>query len=117
MEADTPKNGDSLWVKQEIDKIQSHFVSELHRIEGDFKEHFTALNNEFQVRQPKLSEIPLLKKSTREIKESRIFIPRNSVLTDLFQISHIQTLRNVFAATLIILFLHDTIEDIVNDGR
>ncbi|CAF4232168.1 unnamed protein product, partial [Adineta steineri] len=39
------------------------------------------------------------------------------VLTDLFQISHIQTLRNVFAATLIILFLHDTIEDIVNDGR
>ncbi|CAF4079419.1 unnamed protein product [Adineta steineri] len=117
MEADTPKNGDSLWVKQEIDKIQSHFVSELHRIEGDFNEHFTALNNEFQVRQPKLSEIPLLKKSTREIKESRIFIPRNSVLTDLFQISHIQTLRNVFAATLIILFLHDTIEDIVNDGR
>ncbi len=55
--------------------------------------------------------------SNRQITESRIFIPRNSILTDLFEISHIQTLRNVFAATLIIFVIQVTINDIVQDGR
>ena len=51
------------------------------------------------------------------MNESRVFIPRNSLLTDLLQQPHINSLRNVFAATLIILLIQVTINDIVQDGR
>lgn len=51
------------------------------------------------------------------MNESRVFIPRNSLLTDLLQQPHINSLRNVFAATLIILVIQVTINDIVQDGR
>ncbi len=49
--------------------------------------------------------------------ETRIFTPRNSILTDLLQQSHIQSIRNVFAAILIIFVIQVTINDIVQDGR
>lgn len=51
------------------------------------------------------------------MKESRVFIPRNSLLTDLFEISHIQGLRNVFIASLIIFVIQVTINDLIEDGR
>ena len=53
----------------------------------------------------------------REMKESRVFIPRNSILTDLLRQPHIQSLRSVFAATLIIVVIQVTVNDIVQDGR
>ena len=55
--------------------------------------------------------------SNRQIHESRIFIPRNSLLTDLFQISHIQSIRNIFAAALILLMIQVTINDIMQNQR
>lgn len=54
---------------------------------------------------------------TNEKSQSRVFLPRNSILTDLFEISHFQSLRNACAATLILLFIQDTITDYIEDGR
>lgn len=51
------------------------------------------------------------------MNESRIFIPRNSILTDLLEQSHIQSLRNIFLAILIIFIIQVTIDDIVQDGK
>ena len=44
------------------------------------------------------------------------FVHRNSVLTDLFKISHIETVYNIFAATLLIFALNTILSDIVEKG-
>ena len=45
------------------------------------------------------------------------FIVRNSLLTDLFEINHIQTIYHIFIAILILLLLNTMVEDIVDKGR
>lgn len=51
------------------------------------------------------------------MNESRVFIARNSVLTDLFHTSHIRSLRNAFVAVLIIFVIQVAINDLVENGR
>lgn len=45
------------------------------------------------------------------------FTPRNSLLTDLFEINHFQTIYHIFIAILILLFMNTIIEDIVDKGQ
>ena len=44
------------------------------------------------------------------------FIPRNSLLTDLFEISHMQTIYNIFIAILLLLFINTVTDDLVDRG-
>lgn len=44
------------------------------------------------------------------------FLPRNSLLTDLFEIQHIKTIYNIFIVILIILFMSTAIHDIMETG-
>ncbi|XP_055352649.1 sterol O-acyltransferase 1-like isoform X2 [Paramacrobiotus metropolitanus] len=44
------------------------------------------------------------------------FVPRNSMLTDLFEIPHIQTIQYVFIAVLIIFGIHTIMNDIFDYG-
>lgn len=39
------------------------------------------------------------------------------MLTDLFQISHVQCVRNALAAAFMLLVARDTINDLLHDGR
>jgi hypothetical protein len=63
------------------------------------------------------NQTKIFRSSNRQMNESRVFIPRNSVLTDLFQTSHIRSIRNVFVAVLLIVVIQVTINDIVQNGR
>ena len=45
------------------------------------------------------------------------FIARNSLLTDLFQISHINCIRNAFLAGFIMMILRHIINDLIYYGR
>ncbi|XP_077301548.1 sterol O-acyltransferase 1-like, partial [Arctopsyche grandis] len=49
--------------------------------------------------------------------QDRIFIPRNSLLTDLYEISHVRTIYHILIVALIILFLNNLIYDILDTGR
>ncbi len=51
------------------------------------------------------------------MNETRVFIARNSMLTDLFQTSHVRSLRNAFIALLIIFVIQVAINDLVENGR
>ncbi|XP_044734056.1 sterol O-acyltransferase 1-like [Chrysoperla carnea] len=44
------------------------------------------------------------------------FIPRNSLLTDLFDIKHISTIHNIFVVIISFLFLHSSIGDYFETG-
>ncbi|XP_029673952.1 sterol O-acyltransferase 1-like [Formica exsecta] len=44
------------------------------------------------------------------------FLERNSPLTDLFKITHIRTVYNLFMVTVILFFLHTAVNDIIESG-
>ena len=56
------------------------------------------------------------KKSPCGALPSKEYLPRNSLLTDLFEIDHIQTIYHIFVAILILLFMNTMIEDILDKG-
>ncbi|CAF2996933.1 unnamed protein product [Rotaria sp. Silwood2] len=115
-EATISNNNDSQWIKQETEKIRLQLLFELQRFENGINKHFDSLKNNLDLQQKKSSELLIINSSYRQITESRIFIPRNSLLTDLFQISHIRGLRSVFVAILIILVIQVSINDIIENG-
>jgi len=77
---------------------------------SDSKEQISANNrrNSGSVHSIKLS---IIHRRTGE------FISRKSLLTDLFQISHINCIRNAFIAGFILMILHHIINDLVHYGR
>ncbi|CAF0940619.1 unnamed protein product [Rotaria sordida] len=113
----TVNNNDSQWIQDEAEKIRSSLLNELHRIENEVNEQFSSFKNDFELRHPKTSEPLKIKPSYRQMDETRVFVARNSILTDLFETSHIRSIRNVFAAMLLILVIQVTINDIVHSGR
>ncbi|CAF3750192.1 unnamed protein product [Rotaria sordida] len=110
-------NDESQWIKQNTEKIHLKLLFELHGFKNEINEQFNSLKTNLDLQQKKPLEMLTMNSSSRQITESRIFIPRNSLLTDLFQISHIQGLRNVLVAILIIFIIQVTIDDIIEDGR
>ena len=47
----------------------------------------------------------------------RVFIKRNSLLTEMFKINHIRTIRHVFISIMIILALQIFFKDLMEKGR
>ncbi|CAF5103592.1 unnamed protein product [Rotaria sp. Silwood1] len=120
METTISNNNQSQLIKEETEKIHLQILFELQRFKNEVNQHFDSMKNNLNLREKKSSKILTIKSfssSYREITESRIFISRNSLLTDLFQISHIRGLRSVLIAILIILVIQVTINDIIEDGR
>lgn len=62
-------------------------------------------------------EIKKKKESANGKLPEKEFVARNSLLTDLFEISHIQTIYHIFIAILLLLFMSTIIEDVVDKGR
>ncbi|XP_071439772.1 sterol O-acyltransferase 1 [Hetaerina americana] len=55
-------------------------------------------------------------KKTGALPEKQ-FLPRNSLLTDLFEIKHIKTIYHIFMSILILLFLNAIVCDLVEYGK
>ncbi|XP_077289750.1 sterol O-acyltransferase 1-like [Arctopsyche grandis] len=69
---------------------------------------------------PVLNEIHTSKKRESQRKNGeneKIFLPRNSVLTDLFEIPHINSLYRVFISMLIIFFINSFASQIFSSGN
>jgi len=47
----------------------------------------------------------------------RLFIKRNSLLTEMFKISHFRTIRNVFASIMVIVALHIALDELIKEGK
>ncbi|XP_014213176.1 sterol O-acyltransferase 1 [Copidosoma floridanum] len=57
------------------------------------------------------------KERRNQIARDKEFIPRNSLLTDLFKINHIQTIYNIFLVMFIILFMTVITHDYIEKGQ
>ncbi|CAF1122686.1 unnamed protein product [Adineta steineri] len=110
-------NPNPQWIQDETDKIRLSLLNELHRIENEVNEQFLSFKTDFDLRQPKICQTTKIISSDRQLNKTRLFIARNSILTDLFQTSHIRSLRNVFVAVLIIFVIQVAINDLVGNGR
>ncbi|CAF5203834.1 unnamed protein product, partial [Rotaria magnacalcarata] len=117
MESTATHTNDSQWINQETEKIHAEILSELNHFESALNKRFAQFKNTVTAQQEKTLETSLANASSHQITEPRVFISRNSILTDLFKISHIRGVRNVFAAILIIFVIQVTLDDIIQDGR
>jgi len=111
-------------MKEQAKELQKTMLNEMEL-------NLTQLMNNF-ISELKLVHVPAeykvffndhtTKKLRKRNKDSQAALPekeyatRNSLLTDLFEIIHIQTIYHIFIATLIILFLSTVLEDIVQTG-
>ncbi|GAB1860877.1 O-acyltransferase [Camponotus japonicus] len=50
------------------------------------------------------------------VLQEKKFLERNSLLTDLYEITHIRTIYNIFMMTFILLFLDTAVHDIIESG-
>ncbi len=59
----------------------------------------------------------MLKKRRKDGSREKVFEHRDSLLTELFKISHIRTLRHIFISVLIIICFQIIIFDLTQTGR
>ncbi|CAH3170013.1 unnamed protein product [Porites lobata] len=57
------------------------------------------------------------KNHTRDkLNGSRVFVPRQSLLTELLEVNHIKTIYNIFVALLIVLIINTVVYDYIDKG-
>lgn len=59
----------------------------------------------------------MYQKSNTDELPDRIYVKRNSLLTEMFKISHIRTIRNIFTSIMIVLALQVVFDDLMNEGK
>ena len=94
-------------MEQEMTCMMNEFISEMKSLESPEKKWCSGVPSE-KMKKKKLHIGPLPHKE---------FTNRNSLLTELLEIDHIQTIYHVFIAILILLFINTVIEDLVDKGR
>ncbi|XP_061186108.1 sterol O-acyltransferase 1-like [Saccostrea echinata] len=103
---------------QELDSLVDGFIEEVEQMEG--KEGLSN-NVSFSDLRSSVSDLRhenVIKKK-REGGElpDKEFMPRNSVLTDLFRIKDVKTIYHIFVAILIVFSLNTLVYDLINEGR
>lgn len=94
-------------VKEMFSEIMEEIENTVIRGDGFSHGHYpnnTKYNN--RMKSQKSGDLP-----------DKIFVVRESILTELFQIKHFHTIYNIFIAVLIILFLNTAVYDIVASGK
>ena len=56
------------------------------------------------------------KSGAQEILPQKQFVHRDSVLTDLFRVSHIRTIYHIFTAALLLVVFQSVVSEISKDG-
>nr|XP_022308707.1 sterol O-acyltransferase 1-like isoform X2 [Crassostrea virginica] len=102
---------------QELDSLVDGFLEEVDLAEG--KEGLT--NNvsfsDISSRDSESRKEQIKKKRTNGELPDKVFMARNSVLTDLFKIKDVKTIYHIFVAILIVFSLNTLVYDLINEGR
>ena len=95
-------------MEQNFTLLMNGFLSELQSVQvpQKYKVFFGDMNSKTRKKNRSLC-------GTLPQKE---FIPRNSLLTDLLEINHIQTIYHIFIAILVILLMATVITDVLETG-
>jgi sterol O-acyltransferase len=56
-------------------------------------------------------------KTNNDELPERIFVKRNSLLTEMFKINHIRTIRNIFTSIMIVVALQVVFDDLIDSGK
>lgn len=99
-------------IKQKLKDFKFELINEINQQTNTFQSDIEKL---ITMKQEKSSGI----KGTENRPKTRqkVFKHRESILTDLFQISHIRTIRRIFISILIIACVQFMIYDFTNDGK
>ncbi|XP_056007870.1 sterol O-acyltransferase 1-like isoform X2 [Ostrea edulis] len=93
---------------QELDSLVDGFIEEVEQVEEG-----EGLSNNVS-----FSDLHSSKKKRKDGElPDKVFMPRNSVLTDLFKVKDVKTIYHIFVAILIVFSLNTVVYDLINEGR
>eukprot|EP00794_Sanderia_malayensis_P003358 gene3358-3847_t len=96
--------------RKKADELQTQFIEKL---DSEFNELVEGCIDELDVPSDKI------KKHTNIYDEEgrKIFMARESLLTELLEVNHIQTIYNIFVALLILFVMNTLVYDYIETGR
>ncbi|XP_013378912.1 sterol O-acyltransferase 1 isoform X2 [Lingula anatina] len=102
-------------LREKLEKLKSDLVDQVDSQIADFLDEYSQ-DYDLDSSYVQNGEATKPKKKKGEPRD-KVFVPRNSVLTDLFEVSHIQTIYHIFIAILIVFSLNTIIHDVFEKGR
>ncbi|XP_029636046.1 sterol O-acyltransferase 1 isoform X1 [Octopus sinensis] len=103
-------------MSRELECLFEEFVSEVEQIEQNPQSLFEIKPNSWNKNWNRKENKKLVKRKDGELPE-KVFVNRRSVLTELLEITHIQTIYNIFVAILLVFSLNTIVYDLIDTGR
>lgn len=108
-------------VREDTQKLRAAFIENVdQQLAGLMDDALSKLGDQMEIS----SDYDNLNKKNLNSKNGKsnelpdkIFIQRDSLLTELLKINHIQTIYNIFVAVLMLLFLNTVLSDFVDSGK
>lgn len=112
---------------KQLQKELSEVNSKISQFLTDFSKTSLRPNNGKQMSKPDMSNpwafLNMTTKSYTAAKAGpddlpdRIFVKRNSLLTEMFKINHIRTIRNIFTSIMLLLALQVLFDELMDQGK
>ncbi|XP_035688379.1 sterol O-acyltransferase 1-like isoform X2 [Branchiostoma floridae] len=99
-----------------LDRIQSKRLDFLRQVDSQLGELFDEVTQEVDTFQQPFTNGNANVQRDSNSRGQKTFVPRDSILTDLFEMQHIQTIYHIFVAILIVLMINTFVYDIVDKG-
>lgn len=100
-------------IKEQMRIFKSELVKEINQQASKFEDSLES----YVLKRKKLEETIGQRPGKKSVEREKVFRHRESVLTDLFKISHLKTIRHIFISILIILCFQLVIYDLTHLGR
>jgi hypothetical protein len=99
-------------IREQLKIFKYELVKEINEQACKFESN---LENYVLQKNKKIDEIGL--SSKKSVEREKVFKHRESILTDLFKISHLKTIRHIFISILMILCFQLVVHDLIHLGR
>ncbi|XP_018320332.1 sterol O-acyltransferase 1 isoform X5 [Agrilus planipennis] len=96
-------------INREIDHFISEVVNEVTKNESNVKQLTNIFNNNYEI----TDKVKVLNGRLPE----KVFVCRNSLLSDLYTIKHIRTIYHIFIALFVGQCIHNAVEDYLSSGQ
>lgn len=100
-------------IKEQMKIFKYELVKEINQQTSKFEESLES----YVLERKKLDEVIGQKNGKKSVEREKVFRHRESILTDLFKISHLKTIRHIFISLLMIICFQLVIYDLTHLGR
>lgn len=100
-------------IKEQMKIFKYELVKEINQQASKFEDSLES----YVLKRKKLEEVIGQRHGKKSVEREKVFRHRESILTDLFKISHLKTIRHIFISILMIICFQLVIYDLTHLGR